>query len=66
MDKNGFYISNPTWEIAQKNPNHTGRIVPIYPETKGITSKWLRWQIETIFRNDARRRTELCACAEHL
>ncbi len=51
LDKNGFYFSNPIWEIAEKNPNHTGRIVPIYPETKGITSKWLRWQIETIFKS---------------
>lgn len=49
-DKNGFYLSNPTWEIAETKPNHTGRIVPIYPETKGISSKWLRWQIENIFR----------------
>lgn len=52
LDKNGFYISNPIWEIADKKPNHTGRIVPIYPETKGITSKWLRWQIENIFKFD--------------
>ncbi|KKP68328.1 MAG: ATP-dependent DNA helicase RecG [Candidatus Moranbacteria bacterium GW2011_GWE1_35_17] len=52
LDKNGFYFSNPIWEVADKNPNHTGRIVPIYPETRGITSKWLRWQIETIFKND--------------
>lgn len=52
LDKEGFYLSNPIWEIADKIPNHTGRIVPIYPETKGITSKWFRWQIETIFNND--------------
>ena len=52
LDKNGFYFSNPIWEIADKSPNHTGRIVPIYPETKGITSKWFRWQIESIFKND--------------
>ncbi|MFA6184017.1 MAG: ATP-dependent DNA helicase RecG [Parcubacteria group bacterium] len=52
LDKNGFNFSNPIWEISDKSPNHTGRIVPIYPETKGITSKWLRWQIETIFKND--------------
>jgi len=24
---------------------HTGRLVPVYPETKGISSKWLRRQI---------------------
>lgn len=52
LDKNGFYFSNPIWEVADKSPNHTGRIVPIYPETKGITSKWLRWQIENIFKSD--------------
>ena len=50
--KKGFSMSNPVWEPVSKTPNHTGRIVPIYPETKGITSRWLRWQIENIFRSD--------------
>lgn len=27
---------------------HTGRLVPVYPETKGVTSKWLRRQIYKI------------------
>ncbi len=27
---------------------HTGRLVPIYPETEGITSKWLRAKIASI------------------
>ncbi len=52
LDKNGFLMSNPIWEPISKTPNHTGRIVPIYPETKGITSRWLRWQIENIFHAD--------------
>ncbi len=52
LDKNGFSMSNPVWEPVSKSPNHTGRIVPIYPETKGVTSRWLRWQIENIFRAD--------------
>lgn len=52
LDKNGFSMSNPIWEPVSKSPNHTGRIVPIYPETKGVTSRWLRWQIENIFRSN--------------
>lgn len=38
---------NPEWEIleegdAPENGHHTGRIVPIYPLTAGITQRWLR------------------------
>lgn len=29
--------------------NSTGRIVPIYPETSGISSKWLRARIKDVF-----------------
>lgn len=28
---------------------HTGRLVPVYPETVGVNSKWLRNQIHNIF-----------------
>jgi len=38
------YIS-PNYEIVNGESIHTGRIVPIYPETAGITSKWLRTKI---------------------
>ena len=30
---------------------HTGRIVPIYSETKGISSKWLRSRVQSAFEN---------------
>jgi len=30
---------------------HTGRIIPIYPETKGVSSKWLRGRIKYVFEN---------------
>src|SRR5690606_12230026 len=33
---------NPQSEAADKPPVHTGRLVPIYSQTAGITSKWLR------------------------
>jgi ATP-dependent DNA helicase RecG len=35
-------FSSPEWELLDKELLHTARIVPIYPLTKGISSKWLR------------------------
>lgn len=38
-------MQSPDYEIITSSPAiHTGRLVPVYPETKGITSKWLRRQ----------------------
>ena len=43
-DKQGIYLSNPIHEKAAEdtNPTHLGRIIPVYPETAGVTSRWLR------------------------
>ncbi|EKE19935.1 MAG: hypothetical protein ACD_8C00082G0004 [uncultured bacterium] len=49
-DQNGFYFSNPAWELSSREPTNTGRLVPIYPETEGLTSKWIRWQLQNIFK----------------
>ena len=40
-------IISPTYEkiLENKKPIHTGRLVPVYPETSGISSKWLRGKI---------------------
>ncbi len=40
---------SPDYEVISPNTPllHTGRLVPIYPETKGVSSKWLRRQIYT-------------------
>ncbi len=48
--KGGVYLSNPAYEkieneesrIGNSQPIHTGRLVPVYPETEGLSSKWLR------------------------
>ena len=43
-------ITSPDFEILYHEtdkPSHTARLVPVYPETKGLTSKWLRRQIHT-------------------
>ena len=52
LRKNELLFSNPKFElITKKGPTkHTGRIVPIYPETRGITSKGIRFLIEPILR----------------
>ncbi len=57
----GLYLQNPAYEkiphsILQApgsklqiphSGTHTGGLVPIYPETEGITSRWLRFLIKT-------------------
>ena len=51
-------IKNPEYEILalnnveqnaeQRGTIHTGRLIPVYPETKGVSSKWLRRQIYNV------------------
>src|SRR3989338_11380745 len=46
-------LLSPTYEILRERTQlpqtlHTGRLVPIYPETEGLTSKWLRSKIASI------------------
>jgi len=57
LDKHGLYLSSPTYEKIQdiefKNYNltHTGGLIPIYPETEGVTSKYLRFLIKPILKD---------------
>jgi len=39
-------LQSPTYEKVRKDQIHTARIVPIYAETAGLTSKWLRYKIK--------------------
>jgi len=50
LDKNGPFFSSPAWENATREPTNTAGLVPVYPETEGVTSKWLRWQIQGLLR----------------
>ncbi len=48
VGKNGIYLSNPAYEkITSPNLTHTGRIVPVYQETRGLSSRWLRYIIRS-------------------
>jgi ATP-dependent DNA helicase RecG len=46
LGEDGLYLSNPAFEKLTKTENlepiHTARLVPVYPETEGLSSKWLR------------------------
>lgn len=50
----GIYLQNPAYEKIQNTQSktknfqniHTGGLVAIYPETEGITSRWLRYLIK--------------------
>jgi len=50
INKGRFCFSNPAYEIVgygkieiKKEALHTGRLVPVYPQTTGLTSRWLRF-----------------------
>ncbi len=47
---NKLTIQAPQYEVLSYDGNgiHTGRLVPVYPETQGVTSKWLRRQIHSL------------------
>ena len=60
LSKNGVYLNNPVFEkisdiddnpstsLRASNLTHTGRIIPVYSETKGVSSKWLRYMIKPL------------------
>jgi len=35
-------MTSPAWEPLDKELIHTGRLVPVYPLTQGISARWLR------------------------
>lgn len=43
---------SPDYEVERPDsrPIHTGCLVPIYPETRGVSSKWLRSRIAPLLR----------------
>ncbi len=47
--KDTLCFSNPAYEIASRNETtHTGRLVPIYHETAGLSSRYLRYLIKPL------------------
>lgn len=49
--KNGIYLSNPAYEKISNSPLHTGGLISVYPETEGLSSKWLRAMVKPLLTN---------------
>lgn len=48
-------LSSPDYELLgeiEKPTVHTGRLVPVYPETSGLSSKWIRTLMIGAFSNE--------------
>ena len=50
LNKNEIYLSNPSYEKADadKTLTHTAGLVAVYPETQGLSSRWLRSIIKRV------------------
>ncbi|MFC1700687.1 ATP-dependent DNA helicase RecG [Patescibacteria group bacterium] len=47
LSKKNICFSNPTYEIIHNDDfTHTGRLIPIYHETQGLSSRYLRYLIK--------------------
>lgn len=55
LAKDGISFSSPVYEKIYEqeatNQKHTARIVPIYPETTGLTSRWLRYILKPLLQH---------------
>jgi ATP-dependent DNA helicase RecG len=45
----GLTFQNPRFERVSADPQHVGRLAAVYPETDGVTSKYLRALIGRVF-----------------
>ena len=58
LNKHGLYLSSPIYEriglgidARTTGLKHTSGLVPIYPETEGVTSKYLRFLIKPLIKD---------------
>ncbi|MBI2624532.1 ATP-dependent DNA helicase RecG [Candidatus Parcubacteria bacterium] len=59
LDQRGLVFSHPSHEVlrgtrsekGESETLHTGRLVPVYPETAGLTSRWLRFLIQPLVKS---------------
>jgi len=50
LKNNQVVMISPVWEKVSKDLYHLGRLVPIYSEIEGLTSRWLRYQIMPLLK----------------
>lgn len=55
-EEGDIYLNNPVYEVihlrdsARQEMSHTARLVPVYPETRGLTSRGIRFVTQSLFR----------------
>src|SRR3989339_1301002 len=47
--KNEFSMMNPVFESGEITAKDSGTLIPIYPETRSLTSRWLRFAVKRVF-----------------
>ncbi len=52
LGEKGVFLSSPAYEKVQdaRELTHTGRIVPVYPETEGLSSRWFRYILKPLLQ----------------
>jgi len=57
LGKEGMYLASPAYEKLSPEIEsiHTGRIIPIYPETEGLSSRWLRYILRPVLLGFAKK-----------
>lgn len=48
-DGKGLLFQTPDYERASRTATHTARLIPVYPESGGVSSRFFRWQIVELF-----------------
>ena len=61
-EEHEIYLNNPAYEIVRPRSDldksrsdlniHTGRLVPVYPETKGLTSRGIRFAVRIAMKRN--------------
>ncbi len=49
-NKKGFYIANPVYEKINPDEIKESGLIPIYPETRGLSSRWFRFSVSKILK----------------
>lgn len=48
LGRQGLVLRNPEFEAVREAQRHVGRIAPVYPETEGLSSRFLRERIASV------------------